>query len=124
MRYRCASRWSPSRLSTPVDRVKPKGTTELARLENLARDPAATLLCDHWNMDDWSQLWWVRAHLVRRPRHDVSDVLARECEGALRGKYPQYRDAEFAELVVFDVHRLVGWAAAAGPQLDETDPLR
>ena len=109
---------------TPIDQVKQKETTELGRLRNLDRDPTATLLCDHWSMDDWSQLWWVRARLVRRSDHQVGDELLRECEGALRRKYAQYRGAEFAQLVVLDVRKFVGWSAAGAlTQLEETDPL-
>ena len=107
---------------TPIDRVKPKTTTELGRLKNLERDAAATLLCDHWNRQDWSQLWWGRVNLVRRPGRDVSEPLLEECERALRDKYPQYRDADLAELVLFEVTSVLGWAAA-GPQTRETAPL-
>ena len=109
-------------IATPIDRVKEKGTTELGRLKNLDRDPTATLLCEHWDRDEWSGLWWVRAHLVRRSSHDMSAALFAECDTALRRKYAQYEDTEFAELVVFDVRTLVGWSAAP-TQLEETDPL-
>ena len=110
---------------TPVDRVKPKSTTDLVRLKNLERDAAATLLCEQWNLHDWSQLWWVRVHLARKSGHDVSAPLLDECEGSLRAKYAQYRDADFAKLVLFDATSLLGWAAgdAAVPQAEETDPL-
>jgi hypothetical protein len=97
---------------TPIDTVKPKHTTELGRLSNLERDASATLLCDHWDRHDWSQLWWVRAHLVWRSAHDVSNAVLEECDGALRGKYAQYRDTEFADVIVFNVKSLVGWSAA------------
>jgi hypothetical protein len=107
---------------TPVDRVKPKTTTDLGRLKNLARDPAATVLFEKWNRDDWSQLWWVQAHLFRRSANDVSTSLLDECGGALRDKYPQYRSADFAELVLFDVGSLVGWAAVDA-QAGATEPL-
>lgn len=96
---------------TPVDRVKPKETTELQRLRNLDHDAAATLLCEHWNRDDWSRLWWVRAHLVRRPSNSVSARRRQACERALREKYPQYRQAAFADVVYLDVKTLVGWSA-------------
>ncbi|MGA2932582.1 MAG: hypothetical protein ABSE98_10905 [Acidimicrobiales bacterium] len=109
-------------IATPIDRVKQKDTTTLGRLKNLDRDAGATLLCDHWNLHDWSHLWWVRAYLVRRSGHDVSDALLQECDGALRDKYVQYRETDFAELVLFDVRTLVGWCAA-GAQLEEADPL-
>jgi PPOX class probable F420-dependent enzyme len=99
-------------IATPVDRVKPKETTELGRLKNLERDASASLLCDHWDRDDWSQLWWVRAQLVRRSPHDVSPSLLEECDAALRGKYHQYRDADFADVIVLNVKSLTGWSAA------------
>jgi hypothetical protein len=109
---------------TPIDRVKPKTTTDLGRLRNLGRDAAATLLCEHWNRHDWSALWWVRVHLVRRSVHDVSGPLLEESADALRHKYAQYRDAaDFAEFVLFDVTSLFGWAAADRDQAGETDPL-
>jgi PPOX class probable F420-dependent enzyme len=103
-------------LATPIDRVKAKDTTELGRLKNLERDASASLLCDHWDRHDWSQLWWVRAQLVRRSPHDVGPSLLEECDAALRGKYHQYRDTEFADVIVFDVKAAVGWSeAAVGP---------
>jgi hypothetical protein len=110
---------------TPIDRVKAKSTTDLGRLKNLERDATATLLCERWDGRDWSQLWWVRVHLARQSGHDVSDPLLDECEGALRDKYAQYRNADFAELVLFDVTSLTGWAAgeAADAQAVEIDPL-
>lgn len=98
-------------VATPIDRVKPKDTTALARLKNLDRDATATLLCDQWDRDDWSRLWWVRAHMARRSGHDVSVRLLEDCERALRAKYAQYRDSAFAEVVVFDVGGLTGWSA-------------
>jgi hypothetical protein len=107
-------------LATPVDLVKPKTTTNLSRLENLDRDASATFLCEQWDRHDWSRLWWVRAHLVRRTGRDVSGSLLDECDRALRDKYTQYRDADFAELLLFDVTSLIGWAAV-GPQAGATD---
>jgi hypothetical protein len=99
-------------VATPIDTVKPKRTTELGRLGNLDRDASATLLCDHWDRYDWSQLWWVRAQVVRRSAHDVSNALLDECDIALRGKYAQYRDTSFADMIVFNVTSLIGWSAA------------
>jgi len=46
-------------LVTAVDH-KPKSTTRLARLANVAAHPVASVLVDHYD-DDWSQLWWARA---------------------------------------------------------------
>jgi PPOX class probable F420-dependent enzyme len=100
---------------SPVDRIKPKETVELARVWNARHTGTATLLCDHWDPDDWSRLWWVRAHLVLRP--DPTGELA-PLEDALRRKYRQYADTDFdfAHLLVFDVKRLLGWSAAEPDQ--------
>ena len=100
-----------SSVVTPIDTVKPKLTTALRRLQNLERDAGATLLCEHWDPVDWSQLWWVRARLERRSGEDVSVALREEGERALREKYGQYRDADFAQLVYLDVTSLIGWSA-------------
>ena len=105
-------------IATPVDRVKPKSTTELGRLRNLDHDATASLLCERWDPDDWSRLWWVRAHLVRRPDHDITGWQREEGERALRAKYPQYTDTEFAHVVYLDVKALVGWSAAADPEAE------
>src|SRR4051794_26234471 len=39
---------------------KPKSTTALRRLDNVRANPFATLIVDHYDDTDWSQLWWVR----------------------------------------------------------------
>lgn len=94
-------------MATPIDTIKPKATTDLGRLANLERDPNATLLCEHWDPDDWSRLWWVRVRLVRTPVDDVGQY-----ESALREKYRQYGAVTFAAVIVFDVASVLGWAAA------------
>ncbi len=58
-------------IAIPIDTIKPKRSTRLGRLRNLEADPRATLLVEHWDFDDWSTLWWVRASLV------LTDVDAR-----------------------------------------------
>jgi Pyridoxamine 5'-phosphate oxidase len=55
----------------PVDLVKPKSSLRLQRERNLEADDRATLLIEHWDRDDWSKLWWVRAEL--RKQSDISD---------------------------------------------------
>jgi hypothetical protein len=98
-------------LVTPVDLVKPKSTVRLQRLRNLEHDPRAALVCEHWDPDDWSRLWWVRAGL-RRSEPDPSWAdRRREGEAALREKYDQYRGVEFAEIVSFAVVDVSGWSA-------------
>ncbi len=101
------------RLAVPVDRVKAKRSTDLRRTHNLALDPRATLLCEHWDPDDWSTLWWVRATLRRCADVDVNadDAVKMGLEGALRDRYAQYRTTVFSSLLVFDIESITGWAA-------------
>jgi hypothetical protein len=96
-------------VGSPVDRIKPKETADLARVWNVRHTGTGTLLCDHWDPEDWTRLWWVRAHLRLR-EESTADVAGHE--DALRQKYRQYREAEFAQVLVFDVERLLGWTAA------------
>jgi hypothetical protein len=97
-----------TRVAVPIDRVKEKSTTDLQRERNLDHDPRATLLCEHWDPDDWSQLWWVRATLgrvVAQP-NEVSVL-----EEGLRSKYVQYAGSSFAGLLVFEITEVTGWVA-------------
>ncbi len=98
-----------AQLAVPVDRVKPKSSTRLQRVRNLEADPRATLLIEHWDRDDWSQLWWVRATLRWEPdaEPDRVDALAE----LLAGRHHQYADHPFATLLVFHVLDLTGWSA-------------
>jgi PPOX class probable F420-dependent enzyme len=86
---------------------KPKATRELARVEDLRRDPRASLLVDHYDDEDWSQLWWVRADGTAR----VLDVAeASEAVDALVEKYPQYAERRpGGPVVVLDVQRISRW---------------
>lgn len=96
-------------LGVPVDRVKPKSSFRLQRERNLVDDPRATLLVEHWDRDDWSQLWWVRAELRHEPTTDahLRDALAAQ----LAELFPQYHDQPFARVLVLRVVALSGWAA-------------
>jgi PPOX class probable F420-dependent enzyme len=95
---------------SPVDDVKAKSTTSLQRVRNVEARGRAALLVEEWHREDWSQLWWVRADLSTAALED--DDAAERADAALRAKYPQYRDARFADLLVLAIDRLVGWAAA------------
>jgi PPOX class probable F420-dependent enzyme len=95
-------------VGVPIDRVKPKASSRLQRERNLEADPRGTLLIDHWDHDDWSQLWWVRAEL--RFEGDDSPTLA----ARLAERFPQYRDQPFARVLVLRMVGVSGWAAAGG----------
>ncbi|GAA5017019.1 TIGR03668 family PPOX class F420-dependent oxidoreductase [Terrabacter aeriphilus] len=93
----------------PVDRVKAKRSTRLQRERNLELDPRATLLVEHWESDDWSRLWWVRASLrhVGEPSAERLGALA----DLLAGRHVQYRDQPFDHLVVLRLVEVTGWSA-------------
>jgi PPOX class probable F420-dependent enzyme len=92
-------------VGVPVDRVKPKASSRLQRERNLEADPRGTLLVDHWDRDDWSRLWWVRAEL--RFEGDAAPALA----DRLAERYPQYRDRPFDRVLALRIVGLTGWAA-------------
>lgn len=95
----------------PVDRVKPKAPGRLARERNLETDPRAVLLADHWDRDDWSALWWVKAELRCEP--DDQDRAA-ALSALLAGRYPQYRQEQtIARVLQLRIVRVTGWAATS-----------
>ncbi|GAA5168227.1 MULTISPECIES: TIGR03668 family PPOX class F420-dependent oxidoreductase [Amycolatopsis] len=65
---------------------KPKRSTDLKRLRNIAANPAVSFLADGYD-EDWTRLWWVRADGHARVLDADPAAVA-----ALRAKYPQYRD--------------------------------
>src|SRR5215210_939155 len=55
---------------------KPKRTTALRRLANIAANPRVAVLADHY-ADDWTKLWWARAD-------GTAHVVAPDAEPELR----------------------------------------
>ena len=90
--------------------TKPKRTTDLKRLRNIAANPAVSLLVDHYE-DDWGRLWWVRVDGTARVIEDgdhARELLAR--------KYPQYRAARPpGPVVAISIQRMTGWTSTANP---------
>lgn len=97
-------------VGVPIDRVKPKASWRLQREHNLEADPRATLLAEHWDPDDWSRLWWVRAEL--RWQGDAAADREAALAERLAARYPQYRDQPFARVLVLRLVGVTGWAAA------------
>ena len=93
----------------PVDRVKPKSSSRLQRELNLEADPRATLLIEHWDREDWSWLWWVRAEL--RLQGEAAAERVPDLADRLARAYPQYHDQPFTSVLVLRVVRLAGWSA-------------
>ena len=88
---------------------KPKTTSRLARLENIAAHPQVSVLAQHYD-DDWEQLWWVRvdgnASLLESSadRHAAVELLV--------AKYSQYQDqAPTGEVIAIRIEQITGWTA-------------
>ena|SRR5439155_6847457 len=87
---------------------KPKRSTALRRLANVAANPRVALLVDHYE-DDWRALWWVRADGTGRVL-DPGEPEARDGIARLVGRYPAYRDRPPAgPVLAVDVERWSGW---------------
>ena len=98
-------------LVTAVDH-KPKRTTALRRLANIAANPQVAVLVDHYD-DDWEQLWWARADgLARVLAPDQEAGVRARALSALSARYPQYvQHPPQGALIVIDVERFSGWSA-------------
>jgi PPOX class probable F420-dependent enzyme len=87
---------------------KPKRTTNLKRLRNIAANPAVSVLVDHYE-DDWTKLWWVRVDGTAR-------IVKDEAEGhraieLLMKRYPQYsRTPPVGPVVAISIDRISGWS--------------
>lgn len=85
---------------------KPKTTTRLKRVDNIAANPSVCVLVDAYD-DDWTRLWWVRADGVAIVL-DADD----EAVDALTARYPAYRRSRPPGPVVsIAVTGWSGWAA-------------
>jgi PPOX class probable F420-dependent enzyme len=89
--------------------AKPKRTTALRRLRNVAENPFVALLVDHYDDADWGALWWVRAEGRGRVL-EVDVPEARRAVELLRVRYPQQRVV--GAVLAVDVERWSGWSAA------------
>jgi PPOX class probable F420-dependent enzyme len=97
-------------LYTAVDH-KPKRSRALQRLENIAANPAVSVLADAY-AEDWSQLWWVRADGLAHLAEPGGAEHARAAELLCR-RYVQYRDAPaLGVAIVVEIARFTGWSAA------------
>jgi PPOX class probable F420-dependent enzyme len=88
--------------------AKPKRTTSLQRLANIAANPAVSVLVDEYR-EDWTQLWWARADGRARVFADPTDAIS-----LLAARYPQYRATPPpGPAVAITVDAWSGWAASA-----------
>ena len=88
--------------------AKPKSTTSLRRLDNIAANAFVSVLVDEYD-DDWTRLWWARADGWARilPAEDVPEF------GALVARYPQYAENRpSGPVIVVAVDHWSGWSAS------------
>jgi PPOX class probable F420-dependent enzyme len=89
---------------------KPKRTTALRRLANVAANPRVALLVDRYD-EDWTALWWVRADGAARVL-DPAVPEAAQAVALLAERYAQYRERPpGGPVLAVDVTRWSGWAA-------------
>jgi PPOX class probable F420-dependent enzyme len=94
---------------SPIDE-KPKRTApaKLKRLKNIAENPNAALVIDHYD-EDWRQLVYVlifgRARVIHR------GIAHRQAARRLRRKYPQYRRMaiDARPMIVITPLRITAW---------------
>jgi PPOX class probable F420-dependent enzyme len=91
---------------------KPKRHLALRRLANVAANPAASILVDHYDDANWSALWWVRADGAGRVL-PPADAEARHAIGLLAARYPQHLAAPPpGPVLAVDVERWSSWSAS------------
>ena len=89
---------------------KPKTTTRLRRLANIAARPSVCLLVDLYD-DDWSRLWWARADGTAA----VLDTDGQAVD-ALAARYSAYVERRpRGPVVSIEVTAWTGWAALGAP---------
>jgi PPOX class probable F420-dependent enzyme len=99
------------RIVTAVDH-KPKTTSSLQRLRNIATNPVASVLVDHYD-DDWNRLWWVRGDGEARVVHD--GVERDDGIDLLVAKYAPYREQRpEGPAVVVTVRHWASWSGGDG----------
>ena len=96
-------------LVTAIDHKK-KSTIELKRLDNIRQFAEVTLLVDHYDDQDWKQLWWVRV----RGRAKVYES-GKDYERALdilSDRYSQYGEIRpKGPAIVIERTEITGWKA-------------
>jgi PPOX class probable F420-dependent enzyme len=91
---------------------KPKAGPDLKRLRNLAANPRAALLVDHYS-EGWDSLWWVRVDCTGAALPPGAE--AERGLDLLAAKYKQYRERRPEGPVVrMEINR---WACWSGGEL-------
>ena len=104
---------------TPVDE-KPKQVADphdLARVRDIVRRPAVSLLIDRWS-EDWTRLGWLRLSGIATLVEPDGETAAEHetAVAALREKYPQYatHHLEDRPMIRIRVERARSWGNLSG----------
>ncbi len=102
---------TPAPVIVSVLDEKPKrvGDAELARVRNLRRNPASSLVIDHYD-EDWPQLVFAQVNGAARVILPDDDLHGRAL-AALRAKYEQYRAMDLASrlVIALEVVSITTW---------------
>jgi PPOX class probable F420-dependent enzyme len=98
------------RFFTPIDEKPKRRDRPLKRVRNIQETGRATIVIDHYDDDDWSNLAWLMIRgtaEVIRPGHPLHTGAVK----LLRARYRQYvaMDLESAEIIVLSPDRITGW---------------
>ncbi len=87
---------------------KPKKTTRLARLKNIAAPTPRSRCSSITTKDDWTKLWWVRADGAARVVTD--DTEAQRALDLLAKRYAQHAaERPAGPVVAIHIDRVTGW---------------
>ena len=90
--------------------AKPKMSTDLKRLRNIAANPAVAVLVDHYE-DDWDKLWWIRLDGSAGIVTDHDEI--QRALDLLASRYEQYRaNRPGGPVVAVYIERRSGWSAS------------
>lgn len=98
------------RFFTPIDEKPKRRDRPLKRVRNIQETGRVTLLIDHYDDEDWSQLAWLmirgRAFLIEPGYDGHADAVQ-----LLRNRYSQYREMqlESAQIIVIEPDRVTSW---------------
>ncbi|MER7038641.1 TIGR03668 family PPOX class F420-dependent oxidoreductase [Streptomyces microflavus] len=89
---------------------KPKRSTNLRRLRNIAENPTVSVIADRYT-DDWAGLWWARADGRAEIWDDDEERM--KALNLLQGKYHQYEESPpQGPVVAIRVAAWTGWSYA------------
>ena len=88
---------------------KPKRTSDLQRLRNIASNAGVAVLVDHYE-EDWTRLWWARADGSARVL--PAGAATEHAIDLLATRYEQYAaNRPRGPAVAIRIERLSGWSA-------------